>query len=216
MFPGVSVVVPVFNSISSLPALVDRIHLVFVNSGPYEVVLVDDGSKRETWTQIEALCQVDRAVRGIRLARNFGQHNALVAGTRAARMPITVTIDDDLQNPPEEIPRLVQELLSRHLDVVYGVPENPEQALTRRLSGRLTRRALAIGLGVDSALDVSSFRAFRTRVRDAFSNDLGTNVSLDALLTWGGQQFWGRQSPARPANRRLLELFFRSSPAIRH
>lgn len=182
-------VVPVFRSTDSLVALVDRVGQVLRPMGEYEVILVDDGSPAATWEAITGIVARTPQVRGVRLGRNFGQHSALVAGVRLARYPITVTIDDDLQNPPEEIPRLLAALEEGDLDVVYGVPEQMQQALPRRLAGRITRKALGSGLGQDAALDFSSFRAFRTRGRDAFASDLGTNVSLDALLTWGASRF---------------------------
>ena len=186
---AVSIVVPVYRSTDSLIALVDRLDEVLAPRGDYEVILVDDGSPAETWAVITGLTARSSRVRGFRLGRNFGQHSALVAGVRQARFPIVVTLDDDLQNPPEEIPRLVAALEERDLDVVYGVPERMEQSFPRRLAGRITRKSLGSGLGQEAALDFSSFRAFRTRIRDAFASDLGTNVSLDALLTWGASRF---------------------------
>lgn len=188
-WPGVSVVVPVFRSEETLEELVSRLDATLAPLGPYEVILVDDGSPDTTWEVVRRLSSQNSRVSGIRLGRNFGQHNALVAGIRAASLPITVTMDDDLQNPPEELPTLVRTLLRDNLDVVYGVPQSVEQSLPRKLAGRITRLALRGGLGVESAPDVSSFRAFRTRIRDAFASDIGTNVSLDALLTWGGNRF---------------------------
>lgn len=186
---AVSVVVPVYRSTDSLIALVDRLDEAFAHLGDYEVILVDDGSPAETWAVITELAARSNRVRGFRLGRNFGQHSALVAGVRQARFPIVVTLDDDLQNPPEEIPRLIAALEERDLDVVYGVPERMEQSLPRRLAGRITRKSLGSGLGQESALEFSSFRAFRTRIREAFASDVGTNVSLDALLTWGASRF---------------------------
>lgn len=186
---AVSVVVPVYRSTDSLIALVDRLDEAFSHLGDYEVILVDDGSPAETWAVITELAARSNRVRGFRLGRNFGQHSALVAGVRQARFPIVVTLDDDLQNPPEEIPRLIAALEERDLDVVYGVPERMEQSLPRRLAGRITRKSLGSGLGQESALEFSSFRAFRTRIREAFASDVGTNVSLDALLTWGASRF---------------------------
>ena len=188
-WPGISVVVPVYMSSETLPDLVRRIHEALAPLGMYEILLVDDGGEGATWRTIRDLGTEWPQVVGLRLSRNYGQHNALIAGIREASYPITVTIDDDLQNPPEEIPALVEMLLSGDLDVVYGVPERVEQSVLRRLAGRITRLALSTGLGVTAAPDVSSFRAFFTRARDAFASDLGTNVSLDALLTWGGGRF---------------------------
>lgn len=186
---GISIVVPVYRSTNSLFELVRRIDKTFAAGTDYEVILVDDGSPAETWRVVTQICEDNVKVRGLRLSRNFGQHSALVAGIRSATFPITVTLDDDLQNPPEEIPNLIGMLQAEDLDLVYGVPRRVEQSVHRRVAGRLTRSALKSGLGVDVAPNVSSFRAFRTRLRDAFANDLGSNVSLDALLTWGGARF---------------------------
>lgn len=188
---GVSVVVPVYTGAKTLPELVERVSASLDGHCDFEVILVDDGSPDDSWPTIESLSARFSVVRGIRLSRNFGQHNALVAGVRHARFPITVTLDDDLQNPPEEIPILIEALNSQQLDVIYGVPEFVEQSLPRRISGRLTRTFLRRVLGVKSAPDISSFRVFNTRLRSAFDSDIGTNVSLDALLTWGGATFGG-------------------------
>ena len=116
----VSVVVPVFNSAEILPHLVERLTPTLARLGSeYEIVLVNDGSADESWDRIVAIASRDTHVRGLDLAKNFGQHNALLVGIRGARFPTIVTLDDDLQNPPEEIPRLLAELDVGY-DVVYG------------------------------------------------------------------------------------------------
>lgn len=186
---SISVVVPVYNSVSSLPRLVERVEASLREAAFLEILLVDDGSEAKTWAMIENLARNHPSTKGIRLRRNFGQHSALIAGVRAAAGDLVVTIDDDLQNPPEEIPKLTEALLSNGLDVVYGVPESVEQSVPRKLAGRITRLALGRGLKIASAPDVSSFRAFHTASRDAFDADLGTNVSLDALLSWGNARY---------------------------
>src|SRR5262245_46748793 len=110
-----AVVIPVYNSHATLPILVDRLVSVLpAVVARFEVVLVNDGSQDESWA---AICQAARkyqSVRGIDLMRNYGQHNALLAGIRAVRYAITVTMDDDLQHPPEEIPRLLGTLAQGH------------------------------------------------------------------------------------------------------
>ena len=186
---GISVIVPVFQSQETLVTLVDRVRAVLNGTTPFEIVLVDDGSASTTWQTIERLAQADPDVVGVRLSRNYGQHNALLAGVRRARFSLAATIDDDLQNPPEELPRLIAYLEGQDLDVVYGVPGKVEESLWRRMAGRVSRRAMRSALGMKHAPEVSSFRVFRTRLRTAFSGSLGTNVSLDALLAWGTTRF---------------------------
>jgi len=180
---GISVIVPVYQSKESLVELCGRISNVLSNQD-YEIILIDDGSKFETWEVVLNLAHQDERITGIRLSRNYGQHSALLAGIRAASYSITVTIDDDLQNPPEEIPRLLAELLEKQLDIVYGRPERVNDKRTRIIGGRVIRILMKTLLGVEQAEAASSFRAFSTRLRDGFSEDMGPNVSIDAVLSW--------------------------------
>lgn len=186
---NISVVVPVYNSASSVGLLVDRLEAVLgACAESFELVLVDDGSKDDSWEAIATLAAGHSRIRGFRLMRNFGQHNALLCGIRAARYEVIVTIDDDLQHPPEEIPRLLAELRPG-VDVVYGTPQHEHHGPLRVLASQLTKLALKSAMGVDVARNVSAFRAFRTRVRDGFASYSGSFVSIDVLLTWATTSF---------------------------
>lgn len=186
---GVSVVVPVYNGSESLPELADRLKRVLESrQGGFELIMVDDGSSDLSWETIEKLSSEREWVKGFSLMRNYGQHNALLCGIRAARYSVTVTIDDDLQNPPEEIPALLREL-SPGTDVVYGTPEHEKHTLWRVVASALTKLVLKKSMGVETASNVSAFRAFRTGIREAFSSYGGPFVSLDVLLTWGSTRF---------------------------
>ena len=111
LMPGVSVVVPVYNSAATLPILVQRLEPALVALRiPFAVILVNDGSTDTSWQVIEELAQKHRWVEGVCMMRNYGQHNALLAGLREARHETVVTMDDDLQHPPEEIHKLLAEL----------------------------------------------------------------------------------------------------------
>lgn len=178
---------PVFNGSASLHQLIERLEATLREcTGGYEIVLVNDGSADGSWRLIEELAAKHEDVRGIDLARNYGQHNALLAGIREARHPVTVTIDDDLQNPPEEIPKLLAALGG--CDVVYGEPIFKQHGFMRRLATRLVVRTLG-ALGGETAPMVSSFRAFRTELRDGFAEYTGPDVSIDGLLIWGTERF---------------------------
>jgi len=181
-------VVPVFRSAATIGALVERIQIALENE-QYELILVDDSSADGTWQIIKSLAGYYPWIKGIRLGRNAGQHAALLAGVRAASFPITVTIDDDLQNPPEEIPKLLQKLSSTDADVVYGIPMDAAHASWRKGSGWIVRRSMKSVLGVKEVVNMSSFRAFRTNLRNAFDVRIGPGVSLDALLAWGSSNF---------------------------
>lgn len=199
--PSISVVIPVYNSEHTLPDLVARLHPVLSGlASTYELVLVNDCSRDRSWNAIENATQRHTWVRGINLMRNYGQHNALLAGIRAARFAIVVTMDDDLQNPPEEVPTLLKQLASGY-DVVYGTPDKEQHGLWRNLASRLTKRVLRSAMGVDTAQNVSAFRAFRLELRNAFADYRNSFVSIDVLLTWGTTSFTA--VPVRHAPRRV-------------
>jgi glycosyltransferase involved in cell wall biosynthesis len=187
LLPGVSVVVPVYNGGQVLHELVDGLRSVLEPlPSPYEVILVDDGSEDDTWSTIEHLVGVQPTVRALRLARNYGQHNALLAGIRAARHQITVTIDADLQYPSDRIPELVARLQDGW-DVVYGTAGRRTEGVFRRAASRIARRVLRRAMSVP--VTFSSFRAFRTRLRDSFAGFGGPYVSIDVLLSWSTVRF---------------------------
>jgi undecaprenyl-phosphate 4-deoxy-4-formamido-L-arabinose transferase len=120
--------------------------------------------------------------------RNYGQHNALLCGIRAARHEVIITMDDDLQNPPEEIPRLLLKLREGH-DVVYGATPSGRQGLWRELASHVTRAVLRRAMQVEAANDVSPFRAIRAHVCKSFTNYQSPFVSVDVLLSWGTSRF---------------------------
>ncbi|MCU0481338.1 MAG: glycosyltransferase family 2 protein [Anaerolineae bacterium] len=187
--PSISIVVPVYNSEQSLLLLVERLHPILINiSNQFELVLVNDGSRDNSWDVVESLIAKYDWIVGINLMRNFGQHNALLAGIRAVRYDLIVTIDDDLQNPPEEIPKLLDEL-NKGYDVVYGTPQKMQHGLFRNMASRITKIALQGSMGVNIATKVSAYRVFRTQLREAFKDYRGVYVSIDVLLTWATTKF---------------------------
>jgi glycosyltransferase involved in cell wall biosynthesis len=186
---SISVIIPVYNSEQSLPLLIERLQSVLTDScRPFEVILVNDGSHDGSWETIVSLSERFPWLRGINLMRNYGQHNALLCGIRQAKNALIVTIDDDLQNPPEEIPRLLARLEEGY-DVVYGAPQAQQHGLWRDLASTLTKMALQGFMGAETARQASAFRAFRTGLREAFRQYEGSFVSIDVLLTWGTTRF---------------------------
>lgn len=186
---SISVIIPVYRSADSLPELLAELARVLPSiAETYEVVMVDDASPDDSWRVIQELAAQYPFVRGIQLMRNYGQHNALLCGIRAARCDLIVTMDDDLQHPPGQIPALLAEL-DKGFDVVYGAPQAEQHGLLRDLASQMTKWALQGAMGVDIARKVSAFRIFRTNLRDAFDRFHGPNVSIDVLLTWGSNRF---------------------------
>jgi len=183
--PGLSAVVPAYNSQNSLGELVARLRPVLAaHAEAYELIVVNDGSLDGTWRVLESLAREHDWIRPIDLMRNSGQHNALLCGIRHARFPVTVTLDDDLQNPPDQIPVMLA-ALTEGVDVVYGAPAAEVHGLLRDLASQVTKIVLQGALGADTARMVGPFRVFRTPVRNAFSDYRGTFVNIDVLLTWG-------------------------------
>ena len=182
-----SVVIPVFNGVETVAEVVSRSRDALEGcTSRHEFVLVNDGSSDTSWERIVELASAED-VHGIDLSRNYGQHNALLAGIRAAGCEVIVTIDDDLQNPPEEIPKLLSSI-GPDCDVVYGVPIAKRQRVGRRLATQLVVRGLGL-LGGRTAPMVSSFRAFRADLREGFAAYTGPDVSIDGLLTWRTDRF---------------------------
>lgn len=183
---GISVVVPVYCAADRLALLVQRIKSELEGLRNFEILLIDDGSTDSSWLEITKLATP--SIVGVRLGRNSGQHAALLAGIRTAKHGVVVTIDDDLQNPPSEIFKLLN-TLTANFDVVYGISSDVKQSIWRRILSKGARRFLSSALGFKSSIEMSSFRAFRTELRDSFSEPIGPSVSIDALLTWSTDRF---------------------------
>ena len=186
---SVSVVIPVYNSAEILPALLQRLCTVLPElASRFEVILVNDGSHDDSWNVVTRLARDFPWIHGINLMRNYGQHNALLCGIRAAESQTIVTMDDDLQHPPEEISKLLDKLAEGY-DVVYGAPETEQHGLWRDLASQITKLAMQASMGVRTARDVSAFRVFRAHLRDAFADYSNPYVSIDVLLAWASTRF---------------------------
>jgi undecaprenyl-phosphate 4-deoxy-4-formamido-L-arabinose transferase len=187
--PSLSVVIPVYGSAAILPDLLRRLEPVLAAvASRFEILLVDDASPDESWSVIEKLAAQHPALRGVSLARNYGQHAAVLAGVLEARHDVVLTLDVDLQHPPEEIPKLLAKL-AQGFDVVYGSPLAEQHGFLRDLASRVTKLALQAAMGAEIAREVSAFRAFRTGLREAFRDYRSPWVSIDVLLTWGTARF---------------------------
>jgi undecaprenyl-phosphate 4-deoxy-4-formamido-L-arabinose transferase len=186
---SLSVVIPVYNSANTLDELLLRLSQELPKlAGVFEAILINDGSQDRSWEGISRLCTLYPWAQGVNLMRNYGQHNALLCGVRLARYETIVTMDDDLQHPPEEMYKLLEKL-AEGSDVVYGVPQKQPHTWWRNIFSVIIRRFLAYIMGVKNLRDFASFRAFRASLRDAFKNYQNPNVILDVLLSWGTVRF---------------------------
>lgn len=185
---SVSVVVPCYRSAQTLPELARELVVALdelVNArtvSAWETVLVIDGSPDNVAEVASTIADSDTHFRVVELRRNFGQHNALVAGIRSARHEVIITMDDDLQHRADQIGLLLA-ALNDETDLVYGVPETEEHGTFRSAASRFIKWSLALA-GVPNAGLVGAFRAFRTELRDGFATIGDPQVNLDVVLSW--------------------------------
>jgi glycosyltransferase involved in cell wall biosynthesis len=182
----VSLVVPAYNEEESLPALAREIREALEAAGlSYELLLVDDGSTDGSLEVMLELARRDPAVRVLRQHPNQGQSAALAAGWRAARAPVVVTLDADLQNDPADVPRLVA-ALDEGWDVVSGVRVERQDSWTRRASSRIAN-AVRNRLTGDAVTDVGcTLRACRTELLRDLPVFTGMHRFLPTLLRLQG------------------------------
>ena len=130
----------------------------------WKIVLVNDGSPDESWETLKELSRSDQRVVSINLVRNFGQHNALMCGLSRSKGSYVVTMDDDLQHPPEEIPKLVKELEETGADAVLGRYDSNKSSLFRRAGSFLAKQVFFLLLGIPRALNMTPFRIIRKEI----------------------------------------------------
>ena len=165
--PLYSIVVPVFNSEHSLEELHEETCAVFDTLGSsFELILVEDCGIDNSWEVMKSLRSRDRRVKIIRLTKNFGQHNALMCGFSVAQGDFVITMDDDLQTPPQEIPKLINGLHESELDVVYGLPQRRKQSAIRNLGSTLYRYLIGCIFSEQPRSRLSSFRIIRKDIVD--------------------------------------------------
>ena len=165
-----SVVVPVYNSEHTLEDLYTRLKRVFEETlhEEFELILVDDSSRDSSFQVMQKLRRLDRQVRIIQMARNFGQHPALLCGFHYVKGDFVITMDDDLQHPPEELPKMITVMNERpDVDVILARYEGRKHNIIRRAGTRLSVWATSKMLGKDPDLEITSFRLMRRFIVDA-------------------------------------------------
>lgn len=211
---SVSVVIPVYGGGECLEELVAGVEAALrANAPELEIVLVNDGSPGPAWERICSLAARSPHVRGIDLVRNFGQHNALLAGIRASKGDVVVTMDDDLQHPPAEIPVLLAAVESG-ADLVYGTPREARHDLWRNATSVSGKLLLSTVFGAAMARQISAFRAFRGDLRRLFEDFRSPDVSLDVLLSWGAVRV--ASVPVRHDSRHAGRSQYTLSKLVRH
>jgi undecaprenyl-phosphate 4-deoxy-4-formamido-L-arabinose transferase len=175
-------VVPLYNSAATLPRLLEELSAISIQGG-VELVLVNDGSRDETERLAHQLIERCSApVTFISLSRNFGEHNAVLQGLRASTGEFVVTMDDDLQNPPSEVLKLLRVAQTEERDVVYSVYEEKQHAWWRNFGSRLTNTIADWSIDKPKGLYLSSFRCIARFVVDEIAKSENPYPYIDALI----------------------------------
>jgi len=182
--PELSIVVPVYRSEPILPELVRQVDAAMRDAGMegrFELILVNDASPDDSWGAIRAAAAQYAFVRGVSLMRNFGQHNATMAGLHRARGQIIVIMDDDLQHPPQTIMALVAAIRAGN-DVCYTSYLRRKHATWKRLGSWFNDRVASFLLKKPKGLYLSSYKAMHRRVLEEIVRYDGPYVYLDGLI----------------------------------
>ncbi|HEX7515987.1 MAG TPA: glycosyltransferase family 2 protein [Chthoniobacterales bacterium] len=180
--PHLSIVIPLFNAALTLPALYQELSALEI-SGGFELILVNDGSRDETEEIALRLTKASRIpITFLSLSRNFGEHNAVLAGLRASTGQYVLTMDDDLQNPPSEVLKLLSAAESEKCDVVYAIYERKEHAWWRNLGSTLTNLIADYVVEKPRKLYLSSFRCMTRLVADEVAKSRNPYPYIDGLI----------------------------------
>jgi undecaprenyl-phosphate 4-deoxy-4-formamido-L-arabinose transferase len=183
-----SVVIPVYNSAATLPLLVQRLCLALDSfCQPYEIIFVEDGSVDNSWEVLSDLQKRNpRRIVAVQLMRNYGQHNALMCGFRHSCGKYVITMDDDLQNPPEEIPKLLKAIETENVDLLYGCYESKKHSRGRNMGSVVV--SFFYRTVYKSSVTPTAFRVIRrSLLQSIFSYDLNFTY-VDGLLAWNTQR----------------------------
>jgi dolichol-phosphate mannosyltransferase len=186
MSPKVSVVIPVYNSEQTLESLVGELAFnLTADWMPFEIVLVDDGSNDNSWAKIQQLASQNSSVYAIRLSRNFGQHHAVLAGVERSRGEVTVVMDCDLQDRPEDIPKVLAKL-AEGFDIVATRTSSSHRNCLRRTLRRAYFRLISWSSSVKVEPNLGTIVAFNQKVREAFLSVRDQHRHTNLVLAWLG------------------------------
>lgn len=181
--PKISIVVPTYGHSLRLVELTQRVaDMCRASAYTYEIVFVDDGGPGERWSTLKSLCEGDPShITALQLGRNYGQHNALLCGFARTRGEVVITLDDDLQQPPEEIPKLVR-AIEGGAEVVFGIPKDKKHPGLRNLGSAFVQ--VTFQRTFSTAARPTAFRGIARRVVDEVVNFDKSHIYLDGLFAW--------------------------------
>ncbi|MGZ3865161.1 MAG: glycosyltransferase family 2 protein [Bacteroidia bacterium] len=178
-----SILIPVCNSESCLKKTADAVVMAIEKlNKSYELILIDDGSRDKSWEIIKQLRESNKNITGIKLNRNYGQHNALLCGLNNCKGDYIITMDDDLEHNPEDISKIFDELKAGDYDLVYGTPANRRKGLLRHFLTYLFKKASQVEN--KTAGHGSSFRIFKSSLKEKLIQHHGALFFLDEIVLW--------------------------------
>jgi len=204
-----SVVVPVYRGHDTLVELCDRLVKFFDGrTATYEIILVDDASTDGSWHVICDIARCNSHIIGVRLMRNFGQHNATNCGLARCKGDFVITLDEDMQHPPEEIEKLIECQRIEDSDVVYGIPFERQHRWWRRAASRLVMLIPRYVMKIN--FDISPFRLIRKPIADTICQADRHDIIIDVYLSWTTSRITAtsvKHHPSRPSGYTVFRLF---------
>lgn len=179
----ISIVIPVYRAVNTLPVLVEKLSLS-LKSSLKEIVFVFDCGNPQSLEKIAQLCSEYHFVKGVELSRNYGQHNATICGiAQVSETDLIVTMDEDLQHLPEDIFVLIEKQLETDADVVYGKYINRSHSGFRNITSWIMQKLLVLGMP-ELHTDYTSFRLMKTSVAKKIVDMKNSYTFLDGYLSW--------------------------------
>jgi glycosyltransferase involved in cell wall biosynthesis len=179
----ISVIIPVYNSATCIQKLVTDVHgILSSETNSFEIIIVDDDSKDESWKNIKKICAQFSKVKAFSLSKNFGQHKATLCGFYHANGKYVITMDDDFEHDPKDVLTLYHQLKNSHSDVVYAMPKNIKKSLIRRATTKFYKFISKVenpyaGVG-------SSFRALKKDLVSKIVSHQNHLFFIDELILW--------------------------------
>jgi polyisoprenyl-phosphate glycosyltransferase len=185
----ISVIIPVYNNENSLIELARRLSSTLnAISKEYEIIFINDGSRDNSNLILKDIARSQTNIKVITLSRNFGQHPAICAGFEHARGEITVLMDADLQDTPEDIPSLIGKLKDSNTDIVYTIKKSGDKLVSSRLSSTIYHYIFSKIVKTNVPLNIGTFRAFNRKVLEALLRFKEVNVLYGPLMFYLGYQ----------------------------
>ena len=191
--PQFSVVIPIYNEEENIPELYNRLTAVMnrlcesegYNSRDYEIIMVDDGSSDNSWALIKSLNGKDNRVKGISFSRNFGHHIAITAGIDYARGNAIILMDGDLQDPPEEIPKLYDKF-KEGFDIIYGIRLERKDSFFKRITSKVFWWILRKFSGVDIPANQTMLRILSKNITNVLKDMREYARFIHGMMAWAG------------------------------